>query len=118
MNAWKAGGSLWKAWSLRLVTASLEVGSGRLYVLSCYAPTFAVPREEKDKFYDNLQAALSSLPSDECFVMLGGFNACVGSRGIEDEWRYERCPHGYGELNEAGKELLSLSRNEATICNS
>ena len=50
--------------------------------------------------------------------MLGGFNACVGSRGIEDEWRYERCPHGYGELNEAGKELLSLSRNEATICNS
>ena len=57
--------SQWKAWSSRLVTASLVVGSGWLHVLSCYAPTFAVPREE-DKFYDNLQAALSSFPSDEC----------------------------------------------------
>ena len=33
-------------------------------------------------------------------------------------WWYERGPHGYGELNEAGKELLSfLSVNEATVCN-
>ena len=31
---------------------------------------------------------------------------------------YERGPHGYGELNEAGRELLSfLSINEATVCN-
>lgn len=83
----------------------LEVGycipSGRLHVLSCYAPMFAAPREEKDKFYDNLQAALTSIPSDECFVMLGDFNARVGSRGVDDEWWYERGPHGYGELNEA-----------------
>ena len=50
--------------------------------------------------------------------MLGDFNARVGSRGVIDEWWYERGPHGYGELNEAGKELLSfLSTNEATVCN-
>ncbi len=31
---------------------------------------------------------------------------------------YERGPHGYGGLSEAGKELLSfLSTNEATVCN-
>ncbi len=30
-----------------------------------------------------------------------------------------RGPHGYGELNEAGRELLSfLSTNEAIVCNS
>ena len=29
VNAWKAGGSQWKAWlSFRLITATLEVGSG------------------------------------------------------------------------------------------
>ena len=28
VSAWKAGGSLWKVWSSRLVTATLEVGSG------------------------------------------------------------------------------------------
>ena len=121
LSAWKAGGSQWKAWNSRLVTAKVKVGSGRsshLHILSCYAPTFAASRDEKDRFFDSLQDALSSIPSDECFVMLGDFNARVGSRGVFDERWYERGPHGCGELNEAGKELLSfLSTNEATVCN-
>jgi len=122
VSAWKAGGSQWKAWSSRLVTATMETGkgkSGRLHILSCYAPTFAASREEKDKFFDLLQDALSAIPSGECYVMLGDFNARVGSRAVDDdEWWYERGPHGYGELNEAGRDLLSfLSTNEATVCN-
>ena len=72
-----------------------------------------------NSFFDTLQDALLLIPSDECFVMLGDFNALVGSRGADDECWYERGPHGYGEPNEAGKELLSfLSTNEATVCNS
>ena len=102
LSAWKAGGSQWKAWNSRLVTATLKVGSGRsshLHILSCYAPIFAASRDEKDRFFDSLQDALSSIPSAECFVMLGDFNAHVGSRGVIDEWWYERGLHGYGELN-------------------
>ena len=50
--------------------------------------------------------------------MLGDFNARVGSREMDDEWWYKRGPHGYGDLNEAGRELLSfLSTNETTVCN-
>ena len=51
--------------------------------------------------------------------MLGDLNARVGSRAVDDdEWWYERAPHRYGELNEAGRDLLSfLSTNEATVCN-
>ena len=51
------------------------------------------------KFYNNLQAAVSSVPSNECYVMLGDFNARVDSRGVDDDWWYERGPHGYGEIN-------------------
>ena len=72
VSAWKAG-SQWKAWSSRLVTATLKVGdrSGdKLHVLSCYAPTFAASRAEKDSFFACLQDALLSFPSDECFVIL------------------------------------------------
>ena len=102
--------------------SALEIGSGRsgrLHMLSCYAPTFSASREEKDRFFDLLQEALSSIPAEECYVMLGDFNARVGSRDVgNDVWWYERGPHGYGELNEAGRELLSfLSTNEATVCN-
>ena len=76
-------------------------------------------REEKDKFSDILQQALLVVPSEECLVMLGYFNTCVGSRvSGNEEWWYKRGPHGHGALNEAGRELLSfLSINEVTVCN-
>ena len=73
-RAWKDDGSWWKAWSSRLVTATLQVGRGsrdHLHVLSCYVPTLAASREDKNSFFDTLQDALLSIPSDECFVMLG-----------------------------------------------
>ncbi len=51
-------------------------------------------------------------------MLLGDFNARVGSRSENDEWWDERGPHGHGILNEAGRELLSFcSVNEATVCN-
>ena len=43
----------------------------------------------------------------------------MGSRGSAgDVWGSVRGPHGYGELNHAGKELLAfLCANKATLCN-
>ena len=57
-RAWRGGGNQWRAWSSRLIAATLSVGShscDHLHILSCYAPTFRASREEKDKFYDDLQ---------------------------------------------------------------
>ena len=104
------------------MSVTLRVGRGSrdvLHVLSCYAPTFAASREEKDSFYSSLQEALTAIPSQECYVLLGDFNARAGSRmKDDDEWWDERGPHGLGVLNEAGHELLSfLSVNGATVCN-
>ena len=52
LDAWKVSGSVWKAWSPRIVVASLATGrrkkANKLFVISCYAPTFAATREEKD----------------------------------------------------------------------
>ena len=118
VHAWKAGGSLWKVWSPRVVAVTLVAGGRRgerLHVLSCYAPA---SREMKDEFYNTLQQALSSIAHRENFVLLGDFNAHVGSRSVGNEWWYVRRPHGYGELNDAGRELLSfLSINGGTVCN-
>ena len=75
----------------------------------CYAPTYAASREEKNAFYGLLQQALSSVPSHSSYMLLGDFNARVGSReGSDDPWWYERGPHGHGVMNEAGRELLSF----------
>ena len=121
-DAWKAGGQQWRSWNSRLISAAFGKpgsGSDRLHVLSCYAPTFAASRVEKDQFFDSLQQALDDVPSSECYVVLGDFNARVGSRvDVGEDWEGVRGPHGFGEVNEAGKELLTfLSLNEATVCN-
>ena len=131
VQAWKAGGSRWKSWGSRIISASLRVGthcSKQLHVLSCYAPTYSSSREMKEAFYNDLQQALSEIPSHEMYVVLGDFNARVGSRiageheNDDDDESGQSSnvlgPHGHGELNEAGRELLSfLSINEATVCN-
>ena len=51
--------------------------------------------------------------------MLGDFNARVGSSSSkENQWDKNRGPHGFGDVNDAGKEFLHfLSPNEATTCN-
>jgi len=124
IGAWKTAGKCWKAWGSRLLSVKLKVAKGNtdssfLHVLCCYAPTFAASREEKNAFFDLLQQALATVPDRSCYVVLGDFNARVGSReGDDDTWWHERGPHGHGVLNEAGRELLSfLSINGATVCN-
>lgn len=51
--------------------------------------------------------------------MLGDFNACVGCSQEEDiPWGHMRGRHGYGECDDAGREMLAfLPTNEAVICN-
>ena len=125
--AWKRGGKQWKAWSSRCASALLEFSNcvRWVHVVSCYAPTRATSREEKDHFFNQLNAFMSSIPAGEHYIILGDFNAHVGSRidrndddDVSDGWSGVLGPHGYGTVNDAGKELLSfLSCHQATICN-
>ena len=90
-----------------------------IHVLSCYSPTRAASQDIKDEFFADLEQALVSIPSDEPYILLGDLNACVVSRSdTDDTWEGVRGPHGYGESNGAGRELLTfLSTTEATVCN-
>ncbi|XP_065176365.1 uncharacterized protein LOC135806138 [Sycon ciliatum] len=119
-RAWKNGGCQWRAVSSRVVVAKLLFGDQWLHVISCYAPTFARPRHEKEKFYGELRDCLLSIPERDLYVVLGDFNARVGScpGHEEDAWRQVRGPYGVGTMNEAGEELLSfLSMFNSRLCN-
>ena len=66
-----------------------------LNVVSCYAPTRAAHREEKDKFFNDLQQAVSAIPSDQPYDILPDFNVQVGSREtVGDPWRWSRVLQG------------------------
>lgn len=124
--AFTDGGCVWTAHSPRLLSANLKFVCGRsrqpyhVRVAVAYAPTFARPRSEKSEFSDQLQTFLASVPPDDHFIVLGDFNARVGSSdsSCEDPWRAVLGPFGFGARNSAGEELLSLlSLHGATICN-
>ena len=119
VEAWKSGERQWKAWSPRIVTASLEVEKKKLHIVSCYAPTRAASRQDKENFYDDLGAVLAGIPDTDMYVLLGDFNAHIGSReSAHDQWSGARGPHGHGAVNDAGQELLSfLASHQATACN-
>ena len=87
--------------------------------MSCYAPTRAASRQEKDTFFNKLNCISSSVLAGEKYVVLGDFNACVGSRKVVgDQWSEVWDPHGCGVTNDAGKELLGfLSTQQATVSN-
>ena len=121
IDAWKAAGRQWKAWSPRAVSMSTVGGRSRdkLHIVSCYAPTRAAGRQEKNTFFDELNSILSSVLAGEKYRVLGDFNAHVGSRKVVgDQWSKVRGPHGCVVTNDAVKELLGfLSTQQATVCN-
>ena len=119
VKVWKASGSHCKASSSRIISACLKLKNEKLYAISCYAPTRLARREDKDQFYDKLDTIISSIPTNDKYVLLGDFNAHVGSREHNGEqWDGVRGPHGYGTINDAGKKLLTfLSLHQATIYN-
>ena len=71
VEAWKSGGRQWKAWSPRIITASLEVEKKKLHIVSCYVPTRAASRQDKENFYDDLGAVLAGIPDTDLYVLLG-----------------------------------------------
>ena len=129
-TAWKEAGEEWKAVSSRIIKARLKVVSkqlsGRntpifLTMVSVYAPTFRAPEVEKERFYSDLQVTLDEVNEQDLLLVVGDFNARVGSmeRGnSEDAWIGVRGAHGVGWINEAGSDLLSFcALNELSIMN-
>ena len=73
-QAWRSGGEQWKSWGSMMIKAVLHCGrrsSDRIHVICCYAPTFSGSRTEKDNFFSNIQTAVTDVPIDEPFVILG-----------------------------------------------
>ena len=119
--AWDAAGSVFQPVSERILKIRLKCHLSYMTVLSIYAPTnpsnptseAALPSEA---FYDQLQSTLSSVPSSDMLVIMGDFNARVGSDC--SSWTSVMGPHGIGEHNGNGQRLLDFcASNQLIISN-
>ncbi|BHF72699.1 hypothetical protein SprV_0401576800 [Sparganum proliferum] len=87
--------------SLRL---PLRRGGKFATIISAYAPPMTSSDAAKDKFYEDLHALLATVSKADKLVVLGDFNARVGTD--HTAWRGVLGPHGLRGLNDNGLLLL------------
>ena len=93
----------------RLMTLRLPLsGKRHATIVSAYAPTMTNPDEAKDKFYDDLDSVISATPQTDKLILLGDFNARVGTD--HQSWEVVIGTEGAGKCNSNGllflKELI------------
>ena len=72
--------SLPKGHNDRLMSLRLPLIKGRhITIISAYAPTMTNPDDIKDKFYEDLDSLIKTIPKEDKLLILGDFNARVGT---------------------------------------
>ena len=92
--------------SERLLTMQMTASTGPVTFISTYAPTLTSTADEKDRFYEALDATIKSVPNKEGLYILGDFNARVGAD--HKAWPTSLGRLGVGKMNENGQRLLEL----------
>ena len=103
--------------SERLMKLRFPLNSSRhATVISAYAPTLTSSDEIKDAFYEELNELVKNVPPCDKLILLGDFNARVGTDC--NNWKGVLGPHGIGKVNSNGLMLLSFcGENDLTITN-
>ncbi|VDM01138.1 unnamed protein product [Schistocephalus solidus] len=73
-------------------------------IISAYAPPMTSSDAAKDKFYEDLHSLLATVPKADKLIVLGDFNARVGTDRAS--WRGVLGPHGLAGFNDNGFLLL------------
>ena len=99
--------------SERLMKLSIPTQGRTLHVISAYAPTLNQSDSVKEQFYHQLSQILSKIPRSDKILLLGDFNARVGTD--HEGWQGVLGKHGIGKENSNGTKLLSLCSQENLI---
>ena len=101
----------------RLMTLRVPLVRGEhMLVISAYAPTLMADEDQKDLFYHALDSVLRKACPKDKIVLMGDFNARVGSK--TDLWGDVIGAHGIGKMNSNGLRLLSTcSQHNLAITN-
>ena len=85
-------------------------------LISAYAPIMTNPEEAKDQFYEQLHTLIAAVPKSEKLIILGDFNARVGTD--HNTWSGVIGQQGTGKCNSNGLLLLqTCAAHELVITN-
>lgn len=97
----------WKPVNDRIIVARFNAYPKFLTVIQVYAPT-NVPGnvDDAEEFYNRLSATLDEVARADVLVLMGDFNAKVGSDNAG--WETVMGRNGLGTMNENGRKLVEL----------
>ena len=91
----------------RLMVMQLQLtNKQKATLISAYAPTMTNPEEVKDQFYEQLDALRAAVPNSEKLIILGDYNARVGTD--YHKWSGVIDQQGTGKCNINGLLLLQI----------
>ena len=113
---WKEAGSYVDFVNESLIKIRLVI-EGRVFnVVSVYAPTFRSQDRDKEAFYKDLRRVAQETKANEELIIMGDFNARVGTRAVDEEADQEASDdlvlgdYGMTERNENGRLLLDFCK--------
>ncbi|VDO47389.1 unnamed protein product [Schistosoma margrebowiei] len=105
----------WESHGSRIIKASFKTKREgiAMNIIQCYVPTNDFNDDAKDHFYDRLQSIIAKCPTKDLTILMGDFNAKVGT----DNTGYEDIMgrHGLGERNENGERTCEPSDHHLLI---
>ena len=100
----------------RILSARFRTAVGYTTICQIYAPTTEASEATMEGFYNDLQQFINKTPKKDCIVLMGDFNAKVGTRNSHDAGVIGK--FGMGERNERGERLVDFcSLNNLYITN-
>lgn len=96
----------YKPVSDRLLTARFRTSTGAVSIMQVYAPTADADDADMEEFYGTLQREINNSPKSDQLVVMGDFNAKVGTG--QDADLAVMGKYGIGERNERGDRLVDF----------
>jgi hypothetical protein len=93
----------------RIIKARFKTTHGKATVIQVYAPTADCADSVIDEFYALLQQTVNNTSNTDLMVIMGDFNAKVGTDW--KTWKGAIGKFGHGEENERGERLLQFCLN-------
>ena len=117
-SSWEAAGGVFQPISERIIRIRLKCHLSYVSVIAVYAPTNPSSNTVQavapsDAFYDQLQSVVAAVPPRDMLLVLGDFNARVGTDF--QSWRSVIGPHGMGDCNRNGERLLDFCANNQLL---
>nr|VZI46388.1 unnamed protein product [Spirometra erinaceieuropaei] len=98
----------------RLMSLRLPLWGGKFVtIISAYAPLMSSPDAARDKFYEDLHALLATVSKADKLIVLGDFNARVGTDHVA--WRGVLGPHALRGSNDNGLLFLRTCAEHRVI---